>query len=169
MTTHEPKQLPRRGRRGGWMRDPQRSVAKLDGSNSAQRAWLADRRASVDSEFVSKLKGAGAGVMDVFDEHLAAVDAVQVAMPSADEFRLPHLRRLARTEKVNPVHAAAVASPPVHVPAAPQDLPDVEASKKQRGEAPRALHRAPGAAAEASAGAGGQGHSEGRLGLGYRG
>ena len=135
MSTHEPKQLPRRGRRGGWMRDPQRGVAKLDGTNSAQRAWLAERSATVDEAFVAKLKATdGCGdAQEVFDQHLAAMDAIHVAVPGADEFRLPHLRRLARTPKVNPVHEAAVASPPVHVPAAPQDLPDVEASKKQRG------------------------------------
>lgn len=54
---------------------------------------------------------------EIFDDHLAAMDAVKISTPKADSFRLPHVARLAKTPKVNPVHAAAVQTPPVHVPA----------------------------------------------------
>ena len=49
------------------------------------------------------------------------MDRVKLATPPADSFRLPHIQRLAKTPKVNPVHEAVTgASPPVHVPQQPE-------------------------------------------------
>eukprot|EP00434_Breviolum_minutum_P043444 symbB.v1.2.038731.t1/scaffold6148.1/size20549/2 len=125
LSTHEPKQLPRRGRRGGWMQDPQVNVPKLDGTNVAQRQWFEDRKTSIDDAFVSKLQAAeDGGMQEIFDDHLAAMDAVKISTPKADSFRLPHVARLAKTPKVNPVHAAAVQTPPVHVPASEEEVPE---------------------------------------------
>eukprot|EP00931_Biecheleriopsis_adriatica_P065412 TRINITY_DN39941_c0_g1_i1.p1 TRINITY_DN39941_c0_g1~~TRINITY_DN39941_c0_g1_i1.p1 ORF type:complete len:796 (-),score=143.77 TRINITY_DN39941_c0_g1_i1:35-2422(-) len=131
-STREPERLPRRGRRGGWMKDPQRGVAKLDGSNSAQRAWWEDHAGAVDRKFVSKLQqsqgdeakaASGGSFQELLDQHLSEIDALKVQMPSADEFRLPHIRRLAKTPKPNPVHEATVASPPVQAPEEPEEEP----------------------------------------------
>ena len=44
------------------------------------------------------------------------MDAVKISTPKADSFRMPHVARLAKTPKENPVHAAAIETPPVHVP-----------------------------------------------------
>ena len=55
------------------------------------------------------------------DQHLEAMDRVKVATPPADSFRLPHIQRLAKTPKVNPVHEAhRGTSPPVHAPLQPE-------------------------------------------------
>ena len=44
-----------------------------------------------------------------------------MATPPADSFRLPHIQRLAKTPKVNPVHEAhRGTSPPVHAPLQPE-------------------------------------------------
>lgn len=56
---------------------------------------------------------------------MAAMDAVKISTPKADSFRLPHVARLAKTPKVNPVHAAAVQTPPVHVPVSEDTGEDV--------------------------------------------
>ena len=95
-------------------------MAKLDGTNSAQRAWWNERAASIDDNFVSKLQEAeaqpGANLQDLFDQHLSEMDALKVAMPRADDFRLPHIKQLVKTPKTNPVHEATVASPPLQAP-----------------------------------------------------
>ncbi|CAE7711304.1 AMT [Symbiodinium sp. CCMP2456] len=118
-STLEPNRLPRRGRRGGWMQSPQRGVAKLDGTNSAQRAWWAERAASIDESFVAKVQEAQTSqtkVQELLDQHLSEMDALTVAMPRADDFRLPHIKELVKTPKPNPVHEATVASPPLQAP-----------------------------------------------------
>ncbi|CAL1130881.1 unnamed protein product [Cladocopium goreaui] len=133
LATHEPKRLPRRGRRGGWMQDPQMDVPKYDGTNSAQRQWFEVRKASIDEEFVSKLQADTANIQEILDQHLEAMDRVKVATPPADSFRLPHIQRLAKTPKVNPVHEAhRGTSPPVHAPLQPEMPEFLETSRLQR-------------------------------------
>eukprot|EP00927_Polykrikos_kofoidii_P001758 TRINITY_DN10686_c0_g1_i1.p1 TRINITY_DN10686_c0_g1~~TRINITY_DN10686_c0_g1_i1.p1 ORF type:complete len:858 (+),score=114.46 TRINITY_DN10686_c0_g1_i1:85-2658(+) len=136
--TEEPNSLPRRGRRGGWMREPSRGVAKLDGTNSAQQDWWAQNAEEVDREFLARLREAEAGghgqvnMQDVFDEHLSALDALKVQMPAADGFRKPHIKRLSETSKPNLIHDATSTGPPLSAVPDPQ-LPDyVEDSLRTR-------------------------------------
>ncbi|CAE7719882.1 AMT [Symbiodinium sp. CCMP2592] len=138
-TTLEPNRLPRRGRRGGWMQSPQRGVAKLDGTNSAQRAWWAERAASIDESFVTKVQEAQTStdldLQGLLDQHLSEMDALKVAMPRADDFRLPHIKELAKTPKPNPVHEATVASLPLQAPpeaALPSFLPESLERRQRR-------------------------------------
>ena len=121
--TEEPKSLPRRGRRGGWMRDPARGVAKLDGTNTGQQEWWQEHSEGVDRAFVEKVRDArdgGAPLQEVMDGHLQELDALRVRMPSAEDIRKPHVARLARTAKPNLVHEAAGGGPPLS--ARPEDL-----------------------------------------------
>ncbi|CAE8582256.1 unnamed protein product [Polarella glacialis] len=138
-STQEPNRLPRRGRRGGWMRDPARGVAKLDGSNSAQRAWWEEQAGAVDDEFASKLQEAaqqganptgsrdkpafagGPAFQELLDQHLSELDALKVQMPSADDFRTRHIRHLTKTQKPNPVHEATEGRPPLTAAEEPED------------------------------------------------
>ncbi|CAE7944417.1 TRP1, partial [Symbiodinium sp. KB8] len=113
-------------------------VAKLDGTNSAQRAWWAERAASIDESFVDKVQEAQTSqtkVQELLDQHLSEMDALTVAMPRADDFRLPHIKELVKTPKPNPVHEATVASPPLQAPpeaALPSFLPESLERRQRR-------------------------------------
>lgn len=120
------------------MREPQRGVAPLDGANIAQHSWWAERSGAVNHTYAEKLReqqqqgNHGGDLMELFDNHLADMDALKVAKPSADEFRMPHIRRLAGAMKVNPVHEATSGGPPLD--ALPQ-MPEpsfVDGSRKSR-------------------------------------
>lgn len=117
-STEEPKRLPRRGRVGGWMRQPSMGVPKLDGTNSAQREWWEGRAGPIYSLYAEQAQAAhsgegGSDLQDVFDRQLAELDALRVQMPAAEDFRRPHIKRLASTPKVNPVHEATTSGPPL--------------------------------------------------------
>ena len=71
----------------------------------------------------------------LLDQHLFEMDALKVAMPRADDFRLPHIKELAKTPKPNPVHEATVASPPLQAPpeaALPSFLPESLERRQRR-------------------------------------
>lgn len=115
-TTEEPNSLPRRGRYGGWMRNPSQGVPKLDGTNAAQRAWWEERSSQAYGEFMDQLQregGAGGRFMELFDGQLERLEALKVQMPPADDFLRPHLKKLGSVSKPNPVHEAVVDSPPL--------------------------------------------------------
>lgn len=114
--TETPNALPRRGRRGGWMRTPSVGVPKLDGTNIAQQVWWEERSDKIHNEMAEQLRAeasSGTRFTEVLDTHLERIDALKVQMPSADEFLKPHLKKLASVTKPNPVHDALVESPPV--------------------------------------------------------
>ena len=74
-------------------------------------------------------------VQELLDQHLSEMDALTVAMPRADDFRLPHIKELVKTPKPNPVHEATVASPPLQAPpeaALPSFLPESLERRQRR-------------------------------------
>lgn len=151
-STQEPNRLPRRGRRGGWMQEPSRGVARLDGENSAQRAWWQEHAGELDKKFVSKIQNAeasafaatggqglnqakvagGPAFQELLDQHLAELQSLKVKMPGADDLRIPHIRRLAKMPKPNPVHEATVSIPPIQAPEQPEDPPFLNESLQRR-------------------------------------
>lgn len=101
------------------MREPARGVAKLDGTNSAQQAWWKENAGELQTNFLEQMKQIGEGsgsVQELMDSHLERVDQLKMKMPAADDFRLPHIKRLAKTPKPNPVHEALVGLAPSQIP-----------------------------------------------------
>lgn len=100
------------------MREPHRGVARLDGTNMAQAAWWDKHSESVTTENAAQMQkemadGKGPELHTILDSHLEQLDALRVAMPAADELRIPHIKSLVPTMKPNAVHEATVSSPPL--------------------------------------------------------
>lgn len=115
------------------MREPQRGVPKLDGTNLAQQVWWEERTEELEKTLAARMQGAqGPELQQLLDEHLADLEALKVEMPAADDFRLKHIQTLASIPKQNPVQPISELGPPLRSPPEADEPPFIGDSLEQR-------------------------------------